>query len=289
MIRMLMIGYCYGIRSERRLCEEVQYNLAYRWFCRLGLEDDIPNHSSFSKNRHGRYRDSDIFRFVFETVVQRCIDEGLVKGEGFAIDGSIIQADVSRENTSRNASPVNWGPAEKQSRAVKEYLESLDDNSDRKKPSSLSLTDPAARWTAARGKAQFAYSTNYMIDIQCGVIVDVEASPGNRIDEVACTKTMLERIESNYNVKPRRLMGDTAYGRAPMLEYLVNEKNIEPHIRVWEKSIRTDGTLSRSDFIWVENEDHYQCPAGKLLAVIYPNVINWKCRHSGALQITGRK
>jgi len=236
MIRMLMIGYCYGIRSERRLCEEVEYNLAYRWFCRLGLEDDIPNHSSFSKNRHGRYRDSDIFRFVFETVVQRCIDEGLVKGEGFAIDGSIIQADVSRKNTSRNASPVNWGPAEKQSRAVKEYLESLDDNSERTKPSSLSLTDPAARWTAARGKAQFAYSTNYMIDIQCGVIVDVEASPGNRIDEVACTKTMLERVESNYNVKPKRLMGDTAYGSAPMLEYLVNEKDIEPHIRVWEKS-----------------------------------------------------
>ena len=88
---------------------------------------------------------------------------------------------------------------------------------------------------------------------------------GNRIDEVACTKTMLERVESNYNVKPKRLMGDTAYGSAPMLEYLVNEKNIEPHIRVWEKSIRTDGTLSRSDFIWIEDKDHYQCPAGKLL------------------------
>jgi len=265
MIRMLMIGYCYGIRSERRLCEEVEYNLAYRWFCRLGLEDDIPDHSSFSKNRHGRYRDSDIFRFVFETVVQRCMDEGLVKGEGFAIDGSIIQADVSRKNTARNSAPVDWGPAEKQSRAVKEYLESLDDNSGRTTPSSISLTDPAARWTAARGKAQFAYSTNYMIDIQCGVIVDVEASPGNRIDEVACTKSMLERVELNYQVKPKRLMGDTAYGTAPMLEYLVNEKQIEPHIRVWEKSIRTDGTLSRSDFIWVENKDHYQCPAGNFL------------------------
>ena len=265
MIRMLMIGYCYGIRSERRLCEEVDYNLAYRWFCRLGLEDDIPDHSSFSKNRHGRYRDSDIFRFVFETVVQRCMDEGLVKGEGFAIDGSLIQADVSRQNAARKNEVINWGPAKKQSRPVREYLESLDDDSIRTTPSSLSLTDPGARWTAARGKAQFAYSTNYMVDIQWGVIVDVEASPGNRIDEVACTKDMLERIELNYDLKPKRLMGDTAYGTAPMLEYLVKEKQIEPHILVWEKSVRNDGTYSRSDFIWNNDANHYECPAGKLL------------------------
>ena len=184
------------------------------------------------------------------------------------IDGSIIQADVSRKNTSRHASPVNWGPAEKQSRAVKEYLAFLDDHSERTKPSSLSLNDPSARWTAASGKAQSAYSTNYIIDIQCGVIVDVEVLPGNRIDEVACTKILLERVESNYNVKPKRLMGDTAYDDVPMLEYLVNEKQIEPHIRVWKKSIRTDGTLSRSDFIWVDDKDHYQC-----LPVNYYNVI----------------
>ncbi len=100
---MLLIGYCYGICSERRLCEEIDFNLAYRWFCCLGLEDEIPDHSTFSKNRHGRYRDSDIFRFVFETVVQRCIEEHLAKAEGFAVDGSLIHADVSRQNAvSRN-------------------------------------------------------------------------------------------------------------------------------------------------------------------------------------------
>ena len=119
MIRMLLIGYCYGIRSERRLCEEIDFNLAYRWFCRLGLEDEIPNHSTFSKNRHGRYRDSDIFRFVFETVVQRCIEESLVKAEGFAIDGSLLQADVSRQNAVRKNKVINWGPAATQSRALR--------------------------------------------------------------------------------------------------------------------------------------------------------------------------
>jgi len=90
MIRMLIVGYCMGIRSERRLCEEVHLNLAYRWFCRLGLDGEVPDHSTFSKNRHGRFRESDILRHLFETVVERCIDEGLVGADGFAVDASLI-------------------------------------------------------------------------------------------------------------------------------------------------------------------------------------------------------
>ena len=101
MIRMLIVGYCFGIRSERRLCEEVHLNLAYRWFCRLGLDGDVPDHSTFSKNRHGRFRESDLLRRVFETVLQRCIAEGLVGGEGFAVDASLIKADASRQKGSR--------------------------------------------------------------------------------------------------------------------------------------------------------------------------------------------
>ena len=97
LIRMLIIGYCYGIRSERRLCQEVHLNLAYRWFCRLGLENDVPDHSTFSKNRHGRFRDSDLLRQVFETVVRRCMAEGLVGGDGFAVDASLIRAEASRQ------------------------------------------------------------------------------------------------------------------------------------------------------------------------------------------------
>src|SRR5919106_6638012 len=99
MIRMLLVGYCFGIRSERRLCEEVHLNLAYRWFCRLGLEGKVPDHSTFSKNRHGRFRESDLFRHLFEVVVQRCLDEGLVGGEGFAADASLIQADANKQRS----------------------------------------------------------------------------------------------------------------------------------------------------------------------------------------------
>src|SRR3954463_464728 len=95
-IRMLLVGYCFGIRSERRLCDEVHLNLAYRWFCRLGLERAVPDHSTFSKNRHG-FRQSDLFRRVFECVLRRCIEERLVGGEGFAVDASLIKADANRQ------------------------------------------------------------------------------------------------------------------------------------------------------------------------------------------------
>jgi transposase len=119
MIRMLLIGYCLGIRSERRLCEEVHLNLAYRWFCRLGLDGRVPDHSTFSKNRHGRFRESDLLRRLFETVLRRCIEEGFVGGEGFAVDGSLIKADASRQ---KGIEDVRGLPPEAASRAVEEYL-----------------------------------------------------------------------------------------------------------------------------------------------------------------------
>src|SRR5438093_2071253 len=133
MIRMLIVGYCFGIRSERRLCEEVHLNLAYRWFCRLGLEDAVPEHSTFSKNRHGRFRDSGAFRHLFETVLQRCIDEGLVGGEGFAIDASVVKADASRARAIPGAElPNRRLDASQSTRAVREYLEGVDQEASRR-------------------------------------------------------------------------------------------------------------------------------------------------------------
>jgi len=130
MLRMLIIGYCFGIRSERRLCEEVQLNLAYRWLCRLGLEDEIPDHSTFSKNRQGRFRQSDTFRFVFERVLLRCIDAGLVGGEGFAIDASVIKADANRTRGVSGAEFAYADHTRQTTRAVREYLGALDDTNE---------------------------------------------------------------------------------------------------------------------------------------------------------------
>jgi len=259
MIRMLLVGYCYGIRSERRLCEEVNFNLAYRWFCRLGLEAEVPNHSSFSKNRHGRFRDAETFRYVFEHVLRRCIDADLVKGEGFAVDASIVKADASRQR--HREDDDDWGNG----RAVREYIEALEtDNVPTTRR--LSPTDPAASYTAAPGgPAFYAYSTNYLIDTDHGIIMDVEPSTANRTPEAETTKTMIERVEDRFGIKPQRLIGDTAYGTAAMLNWIVEQKEIEPHTPVWEKAERQDGTYGRSDFIWDAEADCYRCPAGKLL------------------------
>lgn len=263
MVRMLIVGYCFGIRSERRLCEEVHLNLAYRWFCRLGLEDQLPDHSTFSKNRHGRFRESGAFRHVFETVVQRCMAEGLVGGEGFAVDASVVRADVSR---ARRIEPeVAKKDPRQATQAVTDYLAALE-ASGGSVPSSVSLTDPEARWTAApAGPAVFAYSTNYLVDVDAGIIVDVEASPAIRCAEVDSARSMLERVEERLNLKPERLIGDTAYGAAPMLGWLVEQKSIDPHIPVWDKAERQDGTFARSDFNFDAKNDRYTCPGGRQL------------------------
>jgi len=264
MIRMLLVGYCYGIHSERRLCEEISMNLAYRWFCQLGLEDAIPNHSTFSKNRLGRFRASDLLRLLFDTVVSRCIEEALVKGEGFAIDASLVQADVARQRA--EPSPVDWTPSKAQSRAVKEYLAKLDQEADLNRPQkSVSLTDPMAQWSSAKGRAQFYYSTNYLVDTEHGVIMDVEASPSTLSLEVATTRTMIERVESTHAIKPQRLLGDTAYGAAKNLGYLVEEKGIEPHVPVQDKSKGKEDTFSIKAFQWDADSSHYHCPANKTL------------------------
>jgi transposase len=270
MIRMLVIGYVFAIRSERALCRDVQVNLAYRWFCTLSIEDKIPDHSAFSRARHERFRDSDIFRRVFERVVEACIAAGLVGGEGFAVDASLIAADANKQ---RSIPGPEWQkPADPTtaSRAVKEYLATLDDAAfgaaSEVKPKFVSPSDPAAQWTGAmRGPAFFAYADNYLIDVKCGIIVDVEASRAIRQAEVGAAKTMIERTEERFGLKPERLAADSAYGSAPTLDWLVNKKKIAPHIPVIDMEKRKDGIFSRDDFTYDKARDVYICPMGKLL------------------------
>ena len=267
MIRMLIVGYCYGIRSERRLCEEVELHLAYRWFCRLDLDDKVPDHSTFSVNRHGRFRESDAFRHVFEAIVRTCMDTGLVKGEGFAVDASVMEADASRYH-GVTPEEADWSAPERQTRAVAEFLGALDDDdptADRKPPKVISLSDPCSAWTAkANKRVQFGYGLNYLIDIENTVIVDVEATPARTYDEVAAARTMIERTEQRMGLKPQRLAADTAYGTGKFLGWLVGA-GITPQIPVWDKSAREDGTFSRSDFTFDPERNIYTCPAGKVL------------------------
>jgi transposase len=269
MIRMLIVGYCYGIRSERKLTQEVELHLAYRWFCKLDLDDKVPHHSTFSENRLGRFRESDLLRHIFERVVWTAMAMGLVKGEGFAVDASVLEANASRYH-GKAPDELDWTDKQRQTRAVAEYLAALDEtaepNPDRKAPKVISPSDPSSAWTAkANKRVQFGYGLNYLIDIDEAVIVDVEATPARTYDEVEATKTMIDRTEQCFDLKPKRLAADTAYGTGKFLGWLVKDKKITPHIPVRDKSDRDDGTFSRSDFRWDKRGGHYICPNGKVL------------------------
>lgn len=270
MIRMLIVGYVFAIRSEREICRDVQVNLAYRWFCGLGLEDSIPNHSVFSRARSERFRDSDLLRTVFEHVVMSCIDAGLVGGRNFAVDASLIEADANKQRSVPGAEWNKQRDPDTASRAAKEYVDTLDDAAfgaaSDVVPKFVSPSDPAAQWTGAhKGPAFFAYATNYLIDNKHAVIVDVEASRAIRQAEVGAARTMIDRTEKRFGMRPKRLAADTAYGAAPMLAWLVKEKGITPHIPVFDKSARKDGSLSRADFRFDAENNVYICPQGKPL------------------------
>jgi transposase len=282
MMRMLIVGYVFAIRSERMLCREVQVNLAYRWYCRLGIEDKVPDHSAFSRARHERFRESDALRRVFERVVAICMVAGLVGGEAFSIDASLIRADVDKHKRAPGDQPIDWPAPEEASRAVRSYLEALDaarrdnegdgggggggggssDGGRAKPPKEVSLTDPQAAWVARKSVDPFfAYDANYLIDNKLGIIVDAEGTRANRSDEIAVTETMIERVERRFGLSPHRLAGDTAYGAAKLLKWLW-DRGIAPHVPVWDKSKQTDGRFTKGDFVFDRRRNVYICPAG---------------------------
>jgi len=227
----------------------------------------VPDHSTFSKNRHGRFRDSDLFRHLFESVLARCIAEGLVGGDGFGVDASLIKADASRYT---KVEAKDWSAPETVTRATREYLDTLDDAAfgaaTPVTPKTLSPADPAARFTGANGdRAFFAYSTNYLVDLENAVIVDVETTAPIRQAEAGAAQTMIERTRNRFGLYPELLAADTAYGSAEMLGWLVEDEGIEPHIPVFDKSERKDGAFATTDFTYDHKADHYICPAGKPL------------------------
>src|SRR3974377_5909 len=220
---------------------------------------------------------------VFEGVVAACIGAGLVGGEAFSVDASLIKADVDKKKWAPGDRPIVWPKPEEASRAVREYLAALDGarseeedsaghhsgsssgGSRRKPPKEVSLTDPQATWVARPAMDPFfAYDANYLIDNKAGIILDAEATRANHIEEVDIAQTMLERVARCFCLQPQRLAGDTTYGVARMLKWLL-DRAITPHIPVWDKSARADGKFSRTDFDFDRERNVYVCPAGKLL------------------------
>ncbi len=232
----------------------------------------------FSRARHERFRESDVLRHAFERIVGASIAAGLVGGDGFSVDASLIKADVNKRKRISGETAATRAQADQASRTVREYIAALDaaakgqgaggsggegDGGETRKE--ISETDPQATWIARKGiDTTFYYDANYLIDNRFGIIVDAEGTRANRRDETAITETMLARVMTRFGVKPQRLAGDTAYGTGRLLKWLA-DRGITPHVPVWDKSARKDGKFSRSDFTFDRGRNVYICPAGKKL------------------------
>jgi len=261
LLRLLLVGYLYGITSERRLLEEVRMHLAYRWFTRLDFEQEIPDHSTFSKNRHGRFRQSGVFREVFEEIVRRCLEAGLVAGKNLAVDGTLVRADASRQSRVRRE---QLKEAARISRTVQEYLAELEEMNPVPEAEMVSATDPdAILTTKGGGTAVMAYYDNYLIDTASRVILGVEATPALFHQETVAARRMLERVKK-LGVQPESLGADKAYGSGEFLAWLLAQ-GVQPHIPVIDRRHQTDGRFTRDRFRYEPAENAYYCPEGKAL------------------------
>ena len=267
MVRMLLVGHLFGVRSERRLCEEVELNLAYRWFCRLGLDGRVPDHSTFTKNRHGRFRGSKLMRIVFERVVEQCLSLGIAEVRHVAVDGTHVSASASAERFVRSADEP---PREGASRAVRDYLTDLDKaasdlpGTTRQKPAAISRTDPSSALSTKYGKRRFAYGLNAIIDTGSGVVLDVEAAPARTVDEPEAARRMVERTKERHGAKPSVLTADAAYGSGHFLSW-AEGSGIEPHTSLPGSRMGSGKLFAKNAFLYDEAHDRYVCPAGKFI------------------------
>lgn len=261
LLRLLLLGYLYGITSERRLLEEVRMHLAYRWFTRLDFEQEIPDHSTFSKNRHGRFRQSGVFREVFEEIVRRCLQAGLVEGKNLAVDGTMVAANASRQS---RVPRERLQEAAQVSQTVQEYLTELEQVNPVSEAEMVSTTDPdAILATKGGGTAVMAYYDNYLIDTASRVILGVEATPALFHQETVAARRMLERV-GELGIQPESVGADKAYGSGEFLEWLL-KRGVQPHIPVIDRRHQTGGRFTRDQFRYEPTEDVYYCPEGKRL------------------------
>ena len=261
LLRLLLVGYLYGITSERRLLEEVRMHLAYRWFTRLDFSQEIPDHSTFSKNRHGRFRQSGVFREVFEEIVRRCLAAGIVEGKHLAVDGTMVGANASRQSRVPRERLQEMAQV---SRTVREYLLELEQANPLSDTEMVSTTDPDAIYTTkGSGRAMMAYYDNYLIDTTSRVIVGVEATPALFHQEAVAARKMLARV-AQFGIQPESLGADKGYGSGDFLAWLL-ERGVQPHIPVIDRRHQTGGRFTRDQFRYDPALNVYHCPEGKLL------------------------
>ncbi len=263
LLRILLIGYLYGVTSERKLVEELRMHVAWRWFTGLGFDQEIPHHSTFSKNRHGRFQESNLFQELFEEIVARCVAAGLVKGEHMSVDGSFIQAQLAE------VAKVNH--------TVREYLAELEQENPVEAPveqqEKMSTTDPDSTYATKGGPARLGYYDNYLVDNASCVIVGVQATPARLSQESVAARGMLERYRERYGYLPQTLAADTTYGNGELLQWL-DDRGIAAYIRVKENPNGPTDLYGIEQFTYRPEENSYICPEGKPLKYVGINPLN---------------
>jgi transposase len=274
LLRMLLIGYLYGVTSERKLVEELHMHLAWRWFTGLGFDQEIPHHSTFSKNRHGRFQESNLFQEIFEEIVARCVEAGLVKGEHMSVDGSFIQANADHHS---RVAPEQLAEVAKVNHTVREYLAELEQENPLEPPvpqqEKVSTTDPDSTYATKGGPARLGYYDNYLVDNASCVIVGVQATPARLSQESVAARDMIERYRERYGYLPQTLAADTTYGNGELLQWL-HDRDIAAYIRVKENPNGRTDLYGIDQFTYRPEENSYICPEGKVLKYVGINARN---------------
>ncbi len=274
LLRIMLVGYLYGITSERKLVEELRMHLAWRWFTGLGFDQEIPHHSTFSKNRHGRFQESNLFRDLFEEIVTRCVESGLVKGENMSVDGSFVQANADHHS---RVPQEQLAEVAKVNRTVRQYLTELEQENPIELPvlqqEQVSTTDPDSTYATKGGPARLGYYNNYLVDNNSCVIVGVQATPARLSQESVAAREMIEGYRKRFGYLPQTLAADNSYGNGELLQWL-DERGIAPLIRVKESPSSATELYGINKFSYRPDDNSYLCPEGKRLTYVGINQRN---------------
>jgi len=276
LLRILLIGYLYGIASERKLVEELRMHLAWRWFTGLGFDQEIPHHSKFSKNRHGRFQESKLFEELFEQIVKQCVEVGLVQGKHLSVDGSFVEANACKES---RIPREQLAEAAQVNHTVRQYLVELAEQNPVEEPvqqqEQVSTTDPDSTYATKGGTpARLGYYDNYLVDNHSCVIVGVQATAARMSQETVAAQDMLTRFAQWQGREPESVAADTTYGNGEFLQWLA-DRNVTAYMRTRDSVLRKNNPgYGPERFTYQPESNNYRCPAGEQLNYVGLNVRN---------------
>jgi transposase len=289
LLRILLVGYLYGITSERKLVEELRMHLAFRWFTGLGFDQEIPHHSTFSKNRHGRFEESKLFEQLFEQIVKQCVEVGLVQGKHLSVDGSFVEANASKES---RIPREQLAEAAQVNQTVRQYLAELEQQNPIEEPvhqqDQVSTTDPDSTYATKGGTpARLGYYDNYLVDNPSCVIVGVQATAARMSQETVAAQDMLRRFAQWQGGEPSSIAADATYGNGEFLQWLM-DRGITPYMRTRDSALRKNNPgYGPERFTYLPESNSYRCPAGEQLNYVGLNVRNRARAYIGSAKRCG--